>query len=81
MKSWLASHWKKLLGVAVGIAGVFYPPLAPVLGPLGGVIVGSDFQIGTQLGTPIGGDAQKLVEQVRAVLPQKKGGIIIAGPK
>lgn len=70
--SWLESHWKKLLGIAVGVVGVFYPPLAPVLGPLGGVIVGSDFQVGTQLGTPVGGAAKDLVKQVRAALPKAK---------
>lgn len=68
--SWLKSHWKKLAGIAVGAASVFYPPLAPILVPLGSAIIGSDFQVGSQLGTPVGSAAKDMVKQVKAVLPK-----------
>jgi hypothetical protein len=44
--SWIVAHKRKLLGLAVGAAGVFYPPLMPVTIGLGGLIAGSDFQVG-----------------------------------
>jgi len=64
--SFVKGNYKKLLGVAVGVSGVFYPPLLPLTTSLGGVIFGSDFQHGTELGTPVGKDAKELASQLDA---------------
>lgn len=61
--SWLKSHWKKVLGISVGIVGAF-TPLAPVLIPVGALVLGTDFQVGSQVGTPLGQAAKDVVRQV-----------------
>lgn len=62
--SWLKSHWKKIVGAGVAIAGWFVPELAP-LQIVGGIVLGSDFQVGTALGTPIGKGAKGLADKLR----------------
>jgi hypothetical protein len=64
MSKFLRKHWKKALGVAVAIAGVFYPPALAVTIPIGTAIAGSDFQIGAQMGTPIGQAAKDFARKV-----------------
>lgn len=59
--SWLSRNWRKVAGIVVGATGVLYPPLLPVTIGIGGLVAGSDFQIGAQLGTPIGKAAKELV--------------------
>ena len=58
MKKFLKDHWKKGLGLAVGIAGAF-TPAAIVLLPVGALIFGTDFQVGASAGTPIGRTAKE----------------------
>ncbi len=57
----MRDNWKKLLGIAVGASGVFYPPLLPVTTLLGGLIIGTDFQVGSEVGSAIGKGAKKVV--------------------
>lgn len=64
LKSFLKKHWKKIVGVAVAVSGVFYPPALAVTVPLGSSLFGSDFQLGTQIGTPIGQSAKELADLV-----------------
>lgn len=56
------NHKRKLLGIAVGAVGVFFPPILPYTTVLGGVIVGSDFQVGAKVGTAIGDTAKHVVD-------------------
>lgn len=60
---WLKDHWRKLAGIAIATAGYFYPPLIP-LTTIGGIILGSDFQVGSKMGTPLGPAAKQLVDQL-----------------
>jgi hypothetical protein len=62
MKNFLSKHWKKLLGGAVAVAGAFVPGLQPLI-PVGALILGSDFQLGSSIGTPLGAGAKRVVEK------------------
>lgn len=55
-----ADHWKKLLGGGIAVAGAFIPALAPLI-PLGTLLVGTDFQVGSQVGTRLGAGAKKVI--------------------
>ena len=59
-RSFWENHWRKVLGGALAVAGVFVPALLP-LAPLGTLILGSDFQVGSKVGTAIGAGAKKVV--------------------
>jgi hypothetical protein len=61
IRDFLARHWRKILGGAIAVAGVVYPPLAPLV-PLGTLVIGSDFQLGASIGTPVGAAAKKLAQ-------------------
>jgi hypothetical protein len=65
MSSFLKRHWKKAAGVVVAAVGVFVPGLQPLI-PIGGMLFGSDFQIGASAGTPLGKaakDAQRSLKK------------------
>lgn len=61
--NFLKKHWKKGLGLVVGIAGAF-TPAAVVLLPLGGIIFGTDFQVGASAGTPLGRTAKEAQKRI-----------------
>lgn len=74
MGNWFKKHWKKLAGAGIAIAGAFIPGAQPLI-PFGAVLFGADFQVGAQVGTPIGKGAKDLVQKV------KDGGVIVTGDK
>jgi len=61
------AHWKKLLGGAVAVAGSFFPEVALPAQVLGGVILGSDFQVGSSIGTPVGQAAKRVADTHKAL--------------
>jgi hypothetical protein len=61
LKRFASKHWKKILGGAVAVAGAFVPPLAPLI-PIGTLLFGSDFQLGSSVGTPIGAAGKRVAE-------------------
>ena len=56
--NFLKKHWKKGLGLIVGIVGAF-TPAAAVLIPVGTLLIGTDFQVGASAGTPVGRAAKE----------------------
>lgn len=61
--NFFADHWRKLAGIAVGALcaiPVLTPFALPIVG-LGGLIFGSDFQVGATVGTPLGAGAKDVV--------------------
>lgn len=85
--NWLKAHWRKLAGIAVGVVGAFLPPgFREVLLAVGGSVLGSDFQVGSSAGTPLGQaakDAQAVLDDAKAQAAKAKieAGLAAAVPK
>lgn len=62
-RGWFSRNWKKLAGAALYAACRFFPSISG-LEPFAFLLLGLDFQVGGQLGTPIGRAARVLHERL-----------------
>lgn len=62
---WLKNHWKKIAGVACGVATVVLVPVNASAAAALGVVCGAAFGSDAQVGKVLGGGIVAVIEAVR----------------